>query len=268
MCLLDKGEGREEQGGEEEDEEDDEEEDVLYRINVREEVEESSVEEDQDEEDVSEEPEDTWMAPILAEVGTPAHLIYLVEERLVRQEGFGSAQTLARVPPSLFNRAYLDSLGIRGLGLQQVLLDYHNDLHHDFVQQKRLQSQSGGAAKAQSRTSTEQQHQQHQQGAEGQPTTKASKEHKEHRQSKDRGGGGGGGSTQQPPEPQLSSAVKSTKKRTHQDSLQHLEGGGGNASAGAGGESPTAGTGTGTASANTTPGSSKRQAVAVHHADG
>ena len=249
----------EEEGEEEEESEDEEEGDVLYRINMEEDVEE---EESSDEEDEpSEEPEDTWMAPILAELGTPAHLIYLVEEKLVRQEGFGSAQTLARVPPSLYSRAYLNSLGICGLGLQQVLLDFHNDLHHDFVQQKRHQSQTGGATQSQP-----------QQSAQEAATPKASKEHKEHkehRQSKDRGGGGGvgGSSAQHPSEPQLSSTVKSAKKRTHQDSLQHLEGSGGN-NTGAGGESPTAGTGTGTASASTTPGSSKRQAVQVHHADG
>jgi len=120
---------------------------------VVEDADEEDEEEDEGEEESEEEPADTWLDPILTDAGTPPHLIYLVEDMLVRQEGFGSANTLARVPPSLFHRAYLEGLGIKGLGLQQTLLDLHADLHHEFVQQKRQSSNSkphtsGGTSRA------------------------------------------------------------------------------------------------------------------------
>jgi len=131
---------------EESDKDDDDEEGDEVKIELVDEVvedaDEDEEEEDEEEEESEEEPEDTWLYPILTDAGTPPHLIYLVEDVLVRQEGFGSANTLARVPPSLFHRAYLEGLGIKGLGLQQTLLDLHADLHHEFVQQKRQSSNS------------------------------------------------------------------------------------------------------------------------------
>lgn len=142
--------------------------------------------------------DETWLGSILAKRGISAHLIYLCEERLVRQEGFGSAQILAYTPIGLFTRAYLESLGIHGLGLQQLLLDFHVDLRHDYLLEKRRQQQSqsqtgtGGATKSQPHAVAQQHQQQHQQGARAATVTqqaakphKEHTEHKEHQQSKD-----------------------------------------------------------------------------------
>jgi hypothetical protein len=124
----------------EEEEDGSDEDEVEIGVEEEDEADEDEEGDEDEEEDEEDEEEETWLTPLLTECGTPAHLIYLCEEKLVRQEGFGCAQTLARVPPSLFHRAYLEGLGVVGLGLQQVILDTHGDLHHEYVQQKRQNS--------------------------------------------------------------------------------------------------------------------------------
>ncbi len=44
---------------------------------------------------------------------------------LVNQEGFCTEELFAGVTPTQFNAAYLTSLGITGMGVQQLLLRLH-----------------------------------------------------------------------------------------------------------------------------------------------
>ena len=71
-----------------------------------------------------------WLGPLLADRGVSAEHCKLCEEKLARQEGFTTALSFARTPGPLLSRAYLSSLGITALGLQQVLLDLHQDLNN------------------------------------------------------------------------------------------------------------------------------------------
>jgi len=90
-----------------------------------------------DQESEDDDPEETWLTPILVEAGIPDNMMNHAEEMLVRQEGIGSEKTLAHLSPTLFHRDYLEDLDIRGLGLQQVLLDLHDDLHKEFLKKRR-----------------------------------------------------------------------------------------------------------------------------------
>ncbi len=90
-----------------------------------------------------------WLGTLLADRGVSAGHCELCEEKLARQEGFTTALSFARTPGTLLSRAYLSSLGITALGLQQVLIDLHLDLNNLCKQASHREShQRGGVLPA------------------------------------------------------------------------------------------------------------------------
>jgi len=67
----------------------------------------------------------TWLYPFLSELGFTAETIALCEEKLVQQECILSMKMFARISLDDLNHAYLEKIGINAMGVQQALLDLH-----------------------------------------------------------------------------------------------------------------------------------------------
>ena len=75
-----------------------------------------------------------WLVARLLLDGMPEPLALDCEEKLAYKEGFSNVRDFAECPPTLFHRAYLTSIGITGLGIQQQLLRLHSELHAQHLQ--------------------------------------------------------------------------------------------------------------------------------------
>ncbi len=66
------------------------------------------------------------------------------EHKLVHTEGFSNVIDFAECPPAEFNRDYLTSIGITGLGTQKNLMRLHGELHNasKLLQSSQLPPQS------------------------------------------------------------------------------------------------------------------------------
>lgn len=71
----------------------------------------------------------SWLAARLLASGYDLAIVRDCEQRLVNQEGFALENDFADCLPTEFNRAYLVSIGITGLGTQKHLLALHSELH-------------------------------------------------------------------------------------------------------------------------------------------
>ena len=71
----------------------------------------------------------SWLAARLLASGYDPTIVRDCEQRLVMQEGFALENDFADCLPTKFNRAYLISIGITGLGTQKHLLALHRELH-------------------------------------------------------------------------------------------------------------------------------------------
>lgn len=67
----------------------------------------------------------TWVHPFLSELGFSAETLALCEEKLVQQECIITMKMFARIPLHDLNRAYLEKIDITAMGVQQALLDLH-----------------------------------------------------------------------------------------------------------------------------------------------
>ena len=76
-----------------------------------------------------------WLRSKLHAAHTLPHLQRDCEWKLVVQEGITSKDLFASLPENVFNVSYLKRIGIVGLGLQHILLEYHAELHHAYIQQ-------------------------------------------------------------------------------------------------------------------------------------
>lgn len=77
-------------------------------------------------------PMQSWLATRLAGSGYDTATIRHCEQRLVFQEGFLNEADFAECAPGIeFNRAYVNSIGIHGLGLQKHLLKLQAELHKE-----------------------------------------------------------------------------------------------------------------------------------------
>ncbi len=71
----------------------------------------------------------SWLAARLLASGYDLATAKDCERRLVLQEGFALESDFVDCLPTEFNRDYLSSIGITGLGTQKRLLALHNELH-------------------------------------------------------------------------------------------------------------------------------------------
>lgn len=78
----------------------------------------------------------SWLATRLLQSGYDLAIVSDCEQKLVLQEGFALESDFAACLPTEFNRAYLISIGISGLGTQKRLLALHSELHAQRVQQQ------------------------------------------------------------------------------------------------------------------------------------
>eukprot|EP01032_Pedospumella_encystans_P027434 gene27434-31008_t len=76
-----------------------------------------------------------WLRSKFHAAHTLPHLQRECEWKLVVQEGITSKDLFASLPENVFNVSYLKRIGIVGLGLQHVLLEYHTELHYAYIQQ-------------------------------------------------------------------------------------------------------------------------------------
>ena len=76
-----------------------------------------------------------WLRSKLHASHALPHLQKECEWKLVVQEGITSKDLFASLPENVFNVGYLKKIGITALGLQQVLLEWHYELHHKYIQQ-------------------------------------------------------------------------------------------------------------------------------------
>jgi len=76
-----------------------------------------------------------WLRSKLHAAHTLPQLQRECEWKLVVQEGITSKDLFASLPENVFNVGYLKRIGIVGLGLQHLLLEYHAELHHAYIQQ-------------------------------------------------------------------------------------------------------------------------------------
>ena len=79
-------------------------------------------------------PPECWLTARLLLGGMTEPLALDCEQKLVYKEGFSNVRDFAECPPTLFHRAYLTSIGITGLGIQQQLLRLHSELHAQYQQ--------------------------------------------------------------------------------------------------------------------------------------
>ena len=93
----------------------------------------------------------SWLGDVLAQRCISPDFVHLCEEKLVRQDGFGSPLTLAHTTDQHFHRAYLASLGITALGLCETLLTLHADLQSEFNRQLSERSGVGSGLEAAAR---------------------------------------------------------------------------------------------------------------------
>jgi len=77
----------------------------------------------------------SWLATQLAGSGYDTATIQHCKQRLVSQEGFLNEQDFAECAPGTeFNREYLSSVGIHGMGIQKHLLKLQVELHEQYTQ--------------------------------------------------------------------------------------------------------------------------------------
>lgn len=69
--------------------------------------------------------EPTWLYPYLANAGFPAHVIADCEQNLVQKHAIYSHKIFTLIPREKMNNAYFDQMGVRQVGVQQVLFDMH-----------------------------------------------------------------------------------------------------------------------------------------------
>ncbi len=76
-----------------------------------------------------------WLRSKLHTAHTLPQLQRECEWKLVSQEGITSKDLFASLPENVFNVGFLKKIGIVGLGLQHLLLEYHAELHYAYLQQ-------------------------------------------------------------------------------------------------------------------------------------
>ena len=67
----------------------------------------------------------TWLHPFLTNTGLSDNEISLCEEILVRKQSIRSMKLFARISFDALTHAYLKKIGIEALGVQQAILDLH-----------------------------------------------------------------------------------------------------------------------------------------------
>ena len=71
---------------------------------------------------------DSWLTAALVKCGASAQLVRQCDDALVVREGFCTRESFAAVPRELITAAYLSGIGIKGLGIQQVIMQMHADV--------------------------------------------------------------------------------------------------------------------------------------------
>jgi len=86
----------------------------------------------------------SWLAARLRLSGMSENLVVDCEHKLVHTEGFSNMIDFAECLPAEFNRGYLTSIGIAGLGTQKYLMRLHGELHNAsrLLQSSQLPPQS------------------------------------------------------------------------------------------------------------------------------
>jgi len=70
----------------------------------------------------------SWLTETLLRCGASAHWVRECDDALVVREGFCTKESFAALPRDQLTHAYLSSIGIRGLGIQQVIMQLHADV--------------------------------------------------------------------------------------------------------------------------------------------
>jgi len=74
----------------------------------------------------------SWLEARLLQSGLHEDLVKDCEQKLILQEGFASESDFVDLLPSELHVSYLNTIGISGKGVQNVLIKLHRELHAQY----------------------------------------------------------------------------------------------------------------------------------------